>query len=364
MLAFLAKKTPSLPVDKLLVWKLILWSSPIWAVLVAILANYKINRIEKSTATENARKSALSGEIRPPKEEPSAKHKKPSRIEPQKRREVQKADSLPGKRPGKIQTPKKVDSSEKQKSKNFQDMTPEEKQIFLAEMEEEKAKIIQANKEWLIKAGYSQAYVNSLTPDFWNTFSSGGVSYTRNEDGTLTLRERHGSIPHLPGRIKVLMGGNDFFFDLDKLRQGAVIEPLRTFGGSDYNLTLRLENNKIYISGVFRSYDGKLVAEMKDNEWEINPTNYFRRNYDDHGLEVIDSDGITKFQIEFTNSNTVQIGGIFVDKTKVTWLSSIMAAFIVYPGKIDVDHMIKNADRVPNIFLYPSDKYLGKRVGK
>lgn len=172
----------------------------------------------------------------------------------------------------------------------------------------------------------------------------------------------NGTIPSkiIPGRntVTVLFGQSMVSVDINSLRLGSTLNPLSFFGGS--NITIRLEDEMILLSAQFRSLDGKLVAQIIDNEWQVNPNNYFERNYDDNALEVIDQDGITKFQIDFTDIYNIRLGGSFIAGNSLyTFHKSGRTTIIgISVGR---DELVRASDQIETMFLYPSDKYFGKR---
>jgi hypothetical protein len=69
--------------------------------------------------------------------------------------------------------------------------------------------------------------------------------------------------------------------------------------------------NGLLINAEIRSMDGKIMAELTDNEWRINPNNYFKLNYDYSGLEVVDDYGIPWLQVDYLTPSMLKIGGVF-----------------------------------------------------
>ena len=114
---------------------------------------------------------------------------------------------------------------------------------------------------------------------------------------------------------------------------------------------------------MFRDFNGKIVAEMNENEWKINPNNYFKRNYDAQGIEVIDQEGITKFQIDFIDFNIIKLGGVFKDSKNLMFVSDTMTT-IYDIRSISKEESIKKSETIPEIFLYPAEKYFGQRKTK
>ena len=72
------------------------------------------------------------------------------------------------------------------------------------------------------------------------------------------------------------------------------------------------------VSMIMYSLDGKVVAKIIDNNWDLNPNNYFRRNFDKSALEVIDEYLIPIVQVECLDMNTFKIGGIFRSEREKT----------------------------------------------
>jgi len=81
--------------------------------------------------------------------------------------------------------------------------------------------------------------------------------------------------------------------------------------GNDKMLTMDEIAGRITLSGKFFSRDGKIVAELKDNEFYINPNNYFRKKRPDtHSLVVYDQEGTEILKVRFINPHTIKFTGI------------------------------------------------------
>ena len=102
---------------------------------------------------------------------------------------------------------------------------------------------------------------------------------------------------------------------------------------------------------------------MSENEWKINPNNYFKRNYDAQGIEVIDQEGITKFQVEFIDFNIIKLGGVFKDSENLMFVSDTMTT-IFDIRSISKEESIRRSETIPEIFLYPAEKHFGQRRTK
>jgi hypothetical protein len=77
-------------------------------------------------------------------------------------------------------------------------------------------------------------------------------------------------------------------------------------------LIINKEQNRIIVSGRFYSSDGRIVAELKDNYFAINPNNYFRiERPDHHRLVVYDQKGDQILNIEYINAMFIKLLGTF-----------------------------------------------------
>lgn len=166
---------------------------------------------------------------------------------------------------------------------------------------------------------------------------------------------------NLPKNIILLIGTNKLLIDRDLLLRGDSINPILLALAYDFPLFIKLsKDGNLLVSCTVRDLDGKIVANMINNEWEINPNNFFKRNYDENGLEVIDQDGITKLQIDFIDDSILKIGGVIIDSHEVHFISdeTVISTDL---RLIKKDEIIKGSDSNPNMFIYPSDKNFGKR---
>ncbi len=163
--------------------------------------------------------------------------------------------------------------------------------------------------------------------------------------------------------ISILAGGNKYITNAGSLLSGKEYKPLGGIG-SDFSLYIKLSpQGTLSINCVFRDFNGRIVAEMSENEWKINPNNYFKRNYDAQGIEVIDQEGITKFQVEFIDFNIIKLGGVFKDSENLMFVSDTMTT-IFDIRSISKEESIRRSETIPEIFLYPAEKHFGQRRTK
>lgn len=77
-------------------------------------------------------------------------------------------------------------------------------------------------------------------------------------------------------------------------------------------LSIDRKNSGIAVSAKIYSRDRKLVAEIIDNEFNINPSNYFRRERPDrHTLVVFDQQGQRVLYVRHINSSAIKVLGTF-----------------------------------------------------
>jgi hypothetical protein len=159
--------------------------------------------------------------------------------------------------------------------------------------------------------------------------------------------------------VTIHFGQSHISVGIQSLKAGMNLQPFSFIG--DRNVTITLKNESILISADFRSLDGKIVAQITDNEWQINPNNYFDRNYDENGLEIIDQDGITKFQIDYTDLYNIRIGGSFISNGSLyAFFPSGQSLFLGLKGR-SKEELIRITDSIKTLFLYPSKNNFGKR---
>jgi hypothetical protein len=77
-------------------------------------------------------------------------------------------------------------------------------------------------------------------------------------------------------------------------------------------LVIGEKNGGATISGRFFSADSKIVAEIKDNHFFVNPNNYFRiERPNKHVLIVYDQQGHQALNVEYLNPSTIKLLGRF-----------------------------------------------------
>ncbi|HVM60660.1 MAG TPA: hypothetical protein VMV72_07305 [Verrucomicrobiae bacterium] len=118
-------------------------------------------------------------------------------------------------------------------------------------------------------------------------------------------------LPALPGTPPELNSG--WYFDTGSqvvyvsLLAGKILQPF----GANVAFSLKATNGGLLVSAMFFSLDGRIVSEIRDNNWVLNPNNYFRKNFDRSSLEVIDEFNTPVLQVRYLTLNSFKIGGLF-----------------------------------------------------
>jgi hypothetical protein len=110
--------------------------------------------------------------------------------------------------------------------------------------------------------------------------------------------------PVPPSALRVYLGGDAGY------RTGDQVTVL-TVKGMDL-LSLRRTSNGLAINAKTFSEDGKIIAEIIDNRFYVNPNNFFRMEKpDSHSLIVYDIRGTKVLDIGYINSHSVKVLGVF-----------------------------------------------------
>jgi hypothetical protein len=118
--------------------------------------------------------------------------------------------------------------------------------------------------------------------------------------GVLKNRNNKGS-----DTFYVKMGGISCAWQRGDLESG-VVAPIVC--NTDSPISIKLANGKIVLSMKFYNIDNEIVGEIVNSEWLLN-TNFFKRNYDDYAIEVIDNYDVVVMQIRLED-NKITINGI------------------------------------------------------
>ena len=89
--------------------------------------------------------------------------------------------------------------------------------------------------------------------------------------------------------------------------------------GTSSPVSLKASHGKLSVSAKIFDKSGRIVCEIEDNKWTINPNNYFTKNDDKTALEVIDQEGNVALSVELVNESLIQVYGIFPGENKITF---------------------------------------------
>ena len=104
--------------------------------------------------------------------------------------------------------------------------------------------------------------------------------------------------------LRVYLGGNGAYATTDHVT-------VLTVKGTDL-LDLRRTPNGLAINAKTFSEDGKIIAEVIDNRFYVNPGNFFRMEKPDtHSIIVYDTSDRKVLDIRYINSHSVKVLGIF-----------------------------------------------------
>lgn len=127
----------------------------------------------------------------------------------------------------------------------------------------------------------------------------------------------------------------------------------------EVGLAVSEKDGEVKLSFKIRNKNGELVAEMVDNEWELNRRNFYKRNFDNSAIEVIDNQGDVIFQIELMHDR-IKLQGKLYSKTGlgIAFFSNEKCCSTIR----GFDSTNANEIHIRPIFKYPSDRHFGERV--
>lgn len=168
--------------------------------------------------------------------------------------------------------------------------------------------------------------------------------------------------PHDGNEVITFKYGNNFmnYSKLEFLTYGART-PFYLSGKEPIKIWLK--DDRLLISGTFESLDGTIVSEIVENEWQINPNNYFKRNYDKTALEVVDKSGLLKFQVELKGQNEIAFNGFFKSGPHYYQIPNNKPLYMISEKEIKkMADIRKLSESVPLLFKYPEQTYFGIRA--
>ena len=173
------------------------------------------------------------------------------------------------------------------------------------------------------------------------------------------LPEKTENIDELKNKIRVYIGDMRATFDRSAFEEGKDVTELINFNQTT-PIKVRVKDDIIIVTATVTTPDGKIVSEIVNKEWRINPNNYFKKNHDEHGFEVIDEYGITVLQVDYLNKQTIYVAGVFYNSG--TMMICSPSGLIFTPIPTSVDELKRVTGVIRPIFKYVGKDSYGHRV--
>ncbi len=147
-------------------------------------------------------------------------------------------------------------------------------------------------------------------------------------------------------------GSNLFIISYEQLSNGLDLNKFINVEGFEYPIQISAISGRVSVSAWINDDKGNMVAHIVDNNWAVNPDNFFDRNFSNYAVEVVDKNQIPMLQVKIESGNYVYIGGLFFYKSGKILVTP--KGFFINPSQ----DMINGG--VETLFVYPSDKHLGQ----
>jgi len=123
--------------------------------------------------------------------------------------------------------------------------------------------------------------------------------------------------------------------------------------GNEPLLWITNKNGKLLVSANIFDEKGDLIAELRENEWQLNKALIFTRNYNDSALEVCKTDGKVVLQL-VSIDNVINFLGILRCKNGAVFsVSRTEDGALIAPWELNI----------PKIFEYPAGLHFGSCPG-
>jgi hypothetical protein len=129
--------------------------------------------------------------------------------------------------------------------------------------------------------------------------------------------------------------------------------------GEDPLIIERLTDGRLAITTTIRDADGKVIAEIIQNEWSLRPSLLWDRNYNANAIEVRNEYGDIVLQARVL-PDRIQLQGIWRTKTG-RFFEMIKSTDPLRPGAVFVGDSTK-AIKITPMFKYPSAAHLGEII--
>ncbi len=129
---------------------------------------------------------------------------------------------------------------------------------------------------------------------------------------------------------------------------------------NDIHLKITEQSGYLKIATYIRDKNGKVIAKIENNAWEIKPELKFDRNFTKDALEITDENDNVVFQVR-TNNSYIELQGLFYGSRGNSLYLSEEAILISKNPKNPVSEKDISYPIIP-IFKFPSEKYFGKLI--
>ncbi|MHC4702332.1 MAG: hypothetical protein ACYTFQ_17330, partial [Planctomycetota bacterium] len=120
-------------------------------------------------------------------------------------------------------------------------------------------------------------------------------------------------------------------------------------------LWFRIENDRVYVSADIRDPTGSIIAQIKNNEWQVNQNNIFDRNYTRNSVEVVDQEGQVVLQVVLVK-DVIQVQARFYNSEGKVY--TIYGDPQMGGGAISFGAEV----RIRPMFRYPSQDHFGEKL--
>jgi hypothetical protein len=123
--------------------------------------------------------------------------------------------------------------------------------------------------------------------------------------------------PDLPDTIPQQVVASSGFIFIGKMIVWSPFFPFSAIRqqGEDM-ISLSLQGQDILVSAMFFDVDGKIVCQIINNKFYLNPNNYFRSERTAHSLRVFDNEARETLFVNYLNPRAIQIFGDFYLRNK------------------------------------------------
>lgn len=136
--------------------------------------------------------------------------------------------------------------------------------------------------------------------------------------------------------------------------------PLLDFGGDPLTIGLD-QRGRVLVSVVLRDKLGNLAAELVQNEWRVNPSGGWQRNYNANALEVRDPLGDVVFQVRLVDNRAKLQAKLFDRDGRGFILRESDPGEGARGGVLEFVSPAERDRRVIQpLFRYPSELHLGE----